>query len=93
MKDIEFFSEADSPSLSQMASVLSDALNSDDQEEFFAALHKIIRINGVASVARRMGAPREVLYKAFRQGKNEKYYILFKVMMGLGLQFSVRSRD
>lgn len=71
---------------------LNDALHDGSVEEFLLALRNVVKANqGMSKIASDTELGRESLYKALSESGNPQFMTIQKVLMALGLQFSIES--
>ncbi len=76
--------------LEYAALYLNDALNDGSVELFLLALSNVVQANqGMSKLAANTELGRESLYKALSESGNPQFMTINKVLLALGLQFSI----
>lgn len=68
-----------------IATYLNEAIASNDQDFFLAALGDVARARGMGKISAASGLSRESLYKALRAGANPAYSTVSRVLAALGV--------
>lgn len=72
-----------------IATYLSEAAASGDEQLFLTALADIARARSMTKLAKDSGLGRESLYKSLRAGAKPRFDTISAIMRGMGLQLSV----
>lgn len=69
----------------EIAQYLSEAYSDNDPEVFVIALGNVVKLRGVAEIARKSGLNRESLYKVFSGKSKPQWDTIHALMKALGL--------
>jgi probable addiction module antidote protein len=74
-----------------IAAYLSTALATGDTDKLLAALEKVIKTEGVSSIARAAGMGREAVYKAIAAGNKPQFETVVKLFKAVGVRLAAEA--